>query len=589
MNISILATVSILSFILHLGTRKQPLHPDSGYYLYVPFFKRIGYTFSPSKVISLSPPKVTGDYNILGSKFLLRSFSSVIFFLGGSIKSFRIFYAFYNLLTGLAVYALASLLGSPLIGLIAASIYLLMSLSPSHDSFQLHAEQYAFLPMILALIAVILAGTWEASHVFIVGRIMLLLASGLLLGMVIMCLKITYVVEAFAIFCLSIFWGLGVWDLLFMVCGIGLFILFILGYTFIKTRSIDLFVYTYFPKMLLYYKKSMSAERNIFKFDFKTYFIILSCFLFGMYYFVAGIILSVINHDTSIIIISILPFVSLAGIWYQNKFYMSHFYSLLPFSSIVAAYGVKQMFGFTGLSFIFFVGISILLLIPALIQIFQYYVKFDPITFHIKISQAIRHRKTLNFIAEEGIAEYVKHNTAKDDFVLQWGYNHEFYVLAQRRAALSGHLAATLMTDPLLNDAMFNDWKEDILSDIQKFTPKFIVDFDGSLRIETVNEVSGHYYKLDRNVYGIYPVYKLDNTNKCKKKTLSTGILKSLTENDTERNINNKVFKSNSDYIQFMNKLVMQDRLKEADMYSEDGITKMFDDWRRINNEKRLG
>ncbi|WP_096893665.1 hypothetical protein [Candidatus Scalindua japonica] len=585
MNLMILAIVSISAFTLHLRTIKLPLHPDSGYFLYIPFFKRIGYFFSPSKVISSSPPIVTGDYNILGSKFLLRSFAGIIFFLGGKSKSFRIFYAFYNLLTGIAIYKLASQIGSPLLGLIAASIYLIMSLSPYHDSFQLHAEQYAYLPMILALIAVILAGTLNASHIFTVQSIMLLLVSGLLLGMVIMCLKITYAVEAFIICCFSLSRGLGVWGILFMICGIALFVSFILVYTFIRTRSIDLFVYTYFPKMFLYYKKSMPAEHNIFKFNVKTYFIIFSCFLFGICCFLAGIILSVINHNTSIIIISILPFVSMAGIWFQNKFYMSHFYSLLPFSSIVAAYGVKQMLGFTGLGFVFFVVISLLLLIPALLQIFQYYLKYDALTFHIKTSQVINQKHTLNFIAEEGIAEYVKRNSAKDDFVLQWGYNHEFYVLAQRRASLRGHLASTLMTDPQLNDAMYINWKKDVLSDIEKLTPAFIVDFDGSLRIETVNKVSGHRYKLEKNVYGIYPLYRLVDTHTSRKRSTATEILKSLTENDTRRTINNKIFDSNSVYIKYVNNLVMKDRLKEADIYSEGGITEMFDDWRRINNQ----
>ncbi|GAX60356.1 trehalose-6-phosphate synthase [Candidatus Scalindua japonica] len=264
---------------------------------------------------------------------------------------------------------------------------------------------------------------------------------------------------------------------------------------------------------------------------------------------------------------------------------MSHFYSLLPFSSIVAAYGVKQMLGFTGLGFVFFVVISLLLLIPALLQIFQYYLKYDALTFHIKTSQVINQKHTLNFIAEEGIAEYVKRNSAKDDFVLQWGYNHEFYVLAQRRASLRGHLASTLMTDPQLNDAMYINWKKDVLSDIEKLTPAFIVDFDGSLRIETVNKVSGHRYKLEKNVYGIYPLYRLVDTHTSRKRSTATEILKSLTENDTRRTINNKIFDSNSVYIKYVNNLVMKDRLKEADIYSEGGITEMFDDWRRINNQ----
>jgi hypothetical protein len=330
-----------------------------------------------------------------------------------------------------------------------------------------------------------------------------------------------------------------------------------------------------------------NIDGGITKYNFKTYIIILSCFFLGSYYFVVGVVLSVINHNTSIIAISFLPFASLVSIWYQRKFYMAHFYSVLPFSSIVAAYGVKQMCGLAGISFAINVSISIILLIPALVQIFQYYVKFDALTFHIKRSQVIRHKKTLSFVAEEGIAEYINDNTVKDDFVLQWGYNHEFYVLAQRRAALSGHLAATLMTDPQLNDASIPDWRECVLSDIEKIIPKYIVDFDGSLNISTVNDASGHYYELDRYFYGIYPLYRLKTSRCHKKQLLNEDILTSLTENDAERNINNRFFKSNADCIHFVNKLVMLNSIIEADKYAEGGITKMFDDWQRINNEKR--
>lgn len=587
MNIAILA---ILTFILHSRTRKQPLHPDSGFYLYIPFFKNTGYKFSPSKVISLSPNKLTGDYNILDTKFLLRLFIHVTMYFDRSIKSFRLFYAFYNLLTGLAIFVLASLIGSPFFATVAASIYWIMSLSPYHDSFQLHAEQYAFLPMILAVIIIVMACRGDALQVFMFERLMLLLVSGILLGIVIICLKISYVVEIATILLISALWGIGIWNMACLVSGISVVMLFILIYSYMKTGSLDLFLYAYSPRSHLYYKKAMLSDFNIdggiVKYGFKTYFTVLSCFFLGAYYFVIGIVYSIINHNTTIVAISLLTFASLVNIGYQRKFYMAHFYSLLPFSSIVAAYGIEQMFGLTGVSFVLNICFSIILLIPALAQISQYYIKFDTLAFHIKRSQVIRHKKTLNFVAEEGIAEYVRHKTEKEDFILQWGYNHEFYVLAQRRAALSGHLAATLMTDPLLNDASISNWKKNVLMDIENFIPKFIVDFDGSLRIETINETSGHYYKLDRNFYGIYPLYRAVDTHCSVKKTTTTDILKSLTENDTKRNINNMIFRSNYDFIQFVNRLVMKDNIKEADIYAEGGITKMFNDWQRINNEK---
>lgn len=592
MIITTLIILSMVSFFFHFATRKQPLHPDSGDFLYIPLFEKIGYTFSPSKVLSSSPPNLTGDHNIVGCKFFLRIFANIALILGGYVKSFRTFYSIYNLLTGLAIYALAYLIGSPFLGLIAASIYWLMSLSPYLDSFQLHSEQYAFLPILLALIVIMLASDHDFLQALIAGRYLLLLVGGLLLGMVIFSLKISFVVETFAILCLSIFWGLGILDLILVMGGIVLFIFILAIYTYINTKSLDLLMFNILPSYNLYYRKSMPSDFNIdggiAKYNLKTYFIIFSCFFLGSYYFVVGIALSVINHNTSIIAISFLPLASLVSIWYQRKFYMAHFYSVLPFSSIVAAYGVKQMCGLAGISFAINVSISIILLIPALVQIFQYYVKFDALTFHIKRSQIIRHKKTLNFIGEEGIAEYVKHNTAKDDFVLQWGYNHEFYVLAQRRAALSNYLLVTLLTDPLLNDSFIPNWRKNVLSDIERFIPKYIIDFDGSLNIKIVNEVSGHYYELERNFYGIFPLYRLVNTRYCEKQMPKEEILQSLTENKNARNINNKFFKSNSDYIQFVNRLVMLGSIKEADIYAEGGITKMFDDWRRINNEKRL-
>lgn len=377
MIITTLIILSTVSLFLHFVTRKQPLHPDSGDFLYIPLFEKIGYNFSPSSILSLSPSNLTGDYNIVSNKFLLYIFANITLIHGECVKSFRMFYSFYNLLTGLAINALAYLVGSPFLGLVAAFIYWLMSLSPYLDSFQLHSEQY----ILLTLIAIILASRGEILHIPMINSHVLFVIGGLLLGMVIICLKISFVVEAFPILCLSVLLDLDIWDMLLVVCGTVLFILCTIYYTYIKTKSLDLFVYSFSPKTVFYYKNSMPSDFNIdggiTKYNFKTYFIILSCFFFGIFYFVVGIIHSVINYNVSIIAISLPHFVSLINIWYQKKFYMAHFYSVLPFSSIVAAYSVEKMFGLPGLSFALNVSISSILLIPALVQIFQYYVKSE--------------------------------------------------------------------------------------------------------------------------------------------------------------------------------------------------------------------
>ncbi len=291
-----------------------------------------GYKLSPWRAMSLSPLKYAGDYHVMCPKFLLRSFVNIMLILGGSVKSFRIFYAFYNLLTGFAVYALASLLGSPLIGLIAASIYWIMSLSPFLDAFQLHAEQYALLPLLLAVTAILLAVNGEVSQNSFFTPTFLLFLSGLLLGLVTICLKISYILEAFTILCISIFWGLSAWDLLFVFFGIASIILITNSYYYIKTRSFHNFFNYYKPKNVISYKKSMPADFNIdggiLKYNFITYYEITSCFFIGVIYFFIGTFQAVIGRDFNIILILSLPFASLISIWYQKKIlYVTFFFS----------------------------------------------------------------------------------------------------------------------------------------------------------------------------------------------------------------------------------------------------------------------
>lgn len=81
----------------------------------------------------------------------------IIKFMGISRKSFRQFFAFYNVITTIAVYVLGTLLGGPVAGYCAALLYALFSSLPSLWWHFSNMESYYTLPMVLSFLFIVLA------------------------------------------------------------------------------------------------------------------------------------------------------------------------------------------------------------------------------------------------------------------------------------------------------------------------------------------------------------------------------------------------------------------------------------------------
>ncbi len=138
--IAILAIICGLSFVLKIPFFDLPLDRDYGAHGY------IAYCWLNKKGLMY---RDIYESKTPGLKII---YMLIIRWLGISRKSFRLFFALYNILTTVAIYALASSLFSPKAGLIAAFLYALYSSVPSLWWHFSNIECYHVLPTVLSFL-----------------------------------------------------------------------------------------------------------------------------------------------------------------------------------------------------------------------------------------------------------------------------------------------------------------------------------------------------------------------------------------------------------------------------------------------------
>ncbi|MBN1600832.1 MAG: hypothetical protein JW915_04440 [Chitinispirillaceae bacterium] len=142
--IILLAAICCISYIMKIPYFKLPLDRDYGAHGYIAYRWLKGTDLMYRDIYESKTP---------GLKLI---YMFIIKYFGINRKSFRQFFAYYNVLTTIAVYLLGAVLLNPAAGLIAALLFALYSSVPSLWWHFSNMESYYSLPMVLSILFYVL-------------------------------------------------------------------------------------------------------------------------------------------------------------------------------------------------------------------------------------------------------------------------------------------------------------------------------------------------------------------------------------------------------------------------------------------------
>lgn len=508
MELLILAPCLFFAFFWHARQAKLPLHPDTALFIYRGVMEKEGISLEPK--LFIHPDR---DYFCAEGYFPTQS-KDVIYhifrlwrkYCAGDIKVYRYYYGFYNFLTVLVLYITASCYLNATAGLIAAWIYTVYSASPFADAAQLHAENYANMLVLSALLFSYL-GLQHQSF-------LLIYLAGMLMGFLMISFKITYLMETIFLGAAFILQPVNYLPVVVYSLGVVSFIVLMLAYYL--WRGWWTFFWAWFnPKRLLHYRRvparnygcnSASKLKNLLDRKYLVFAAQTSFLWFGL---LAFIFYNYANLFTLPgIFLGCLLIGSFINVVIQGKYYLSHFFATLPIISIISAWGLVSIIGPQPSVALIIVGV--LFLFISLQQLSGYLFSYNPLEYFLKFYHLLKHDHILAFLAAEILAAYIHEHTVAQDRILMVGYNAELFGLARRRAAL-GRLEFPLCTDPVINDRYIGpEWEDWLVESVRRDRPKYIADLDGSLDIQALSRASGLAYRLERLFYGLFPVYVLN-------------------------------------------------------------------------------
>jgi hypothetical protein len=497
-------------------------------------------------------------------------------------KNFRLFFILYNTLTILSIFTIGKLAFGNGVGVASAFVYVLLTANPFADSSQLHIEHYAILPLVLVLIGLFF-GILTYHNIFA------LICAGIFLCLLLVLYKITFLIEAITIGLFSVIYqGITIINCLSMAGFIcAMFVANIWIYSYCNCAKMSM-VFKGLFNSLRHYKETMSSDLvsgsskkklnfsdilNVSSGSFPFFFLLIVSYLYCSAPF------SRVEWLLLFLIVA-----SGIGIIIQGKYYMSHILPLFPLVSLLSGNGICFFYKMARenpipiTKWILF-GLFVLLGTIWLRELYKYHFIYSPLEYHLR-KCSIRNYRTLSYLAEEVIADYISKNSQKGERIVQWGYNHELYVLAKRRAAIGPGLESSLQTDPILSDSSFGIiWRQWLVDAITRQKPIFIADMRGSLNIDVLNKATGLSYKLEKLFYDLFPLYKLQNTSSSLQVPINVADLTTFPE-DTK--IHNH-FQNQETYINYITDLVNQGQPELADRYTHGQITQLFKDWELLN------
>lgn len=571
-----------LNLLLQVRTRKLPLHPDSGLFLYRAILSRTGEKFRYGKRTGKGVFDFSGDYSRFQIKFLVYKIMEVLYRVTSpNPKAFRVFFAFYNSFSTLAVYALGSLAFGWATGLLSAILFVLLSANPFSDSHQIHAEHYAVLPLLTAILLLLL-GIRENS-------LLSPFLSGMFMAVTVFLFKITFLFELPALLALPLLLHAPLYDFPFFFGFAALLCIVYMGCWYFDTLPSFYAMLNIFTSrdIFKHYKNSMKSDLQkatplrsfspdlILKISSGSLpFLFLVCLMFLLGF----------PPGPLEIFILLWALLSVFGIVMQGKYFQAHLFPLFAPLALMGGRGLSSHFS-TGFPYGYSIPQILLLILTIgfflfwLRDLFRFHLLFSPLQYHIE-KCAIRNYQTLSFLATEPIAAYIRRQTPRGARILQWGYHHELYVLAGRRGSLGPHLENSLQTDPPLSDAYFGPvWRQWLLDAVAKQRPLFIVDMRGSLNIDCLNLGTGLHYELENLFYGLFPVYKLSSQVQRPSKSI---VLNDLTVQPPSWKARKKDLTS-EEFITRINYLFNHGERDAANRETHGGVEALLRDWTALN------
>lgn len=560
----------LINLFYQLKVRKLPIHPDSGLFLYATLMSKEGYKLIPGKYLNYKNSlSFHGDYLRLFQKYFLFIIIKIFFyFVPSNPKNFRYLFAFYNSLNILMVYSFSTLLFGHLAGITSAFIFTIICLDPFSDSSELHIEHFAILPFFLVLSIFYQLVQSQNNLLFIL--------AGIFSAILILLFKITFLLEI--IVATTTLFATNSFNFLFFVGFLFIFgIIFFLAWINGELANLKAMLN---PFQFLYYKNKIRNKNKTVVHKIKLLFKISKSIPFFMLV-IGSYFLSIYNFSLGDVFISALFFATCLGVFIQGQFYLSHLFSIISYIPFFLGKIVINYHDiFTSEFHIFFFFLVLLILFFYwLYDLYVDYFKNTLLQFFLK-KCSLGNYPSLSFLAEEIIATFIRTNSSKTDKIIQWGYNHELYVLAKRRSALGKKLEYSLLTDPIISDSYYgNSWRQWLLDSITDQKPKFITDMRGSLNINALNKSTGLNYKLEKLFYGLFPLYKLIDSSFTKPIPIDVT---ELTTFPKDLKVHNH-FQNQETYINYITDLVNHGQLGLANDHTNGQITQLFKDWETLN------
>jgi hypothetical protein len=585
---------------LSLRLVKAPLHPDTGQFLYRGFFTGRGHSF-PLYAHALGSWKAfvrkmitpggadfhySADFYATTPKtlFLLLSQKIGSYTIAGMVgrwvrnpKSFRYFLIAYNSLTIIAMYVLASHLFSVAAGLASAALLALYLNIPYADSHQIHAEHLQLLPTILAFVCIRYGCGENALWPVFVGGIM---GAGILLlkcSSILLCALVVtspFLLQGGLVQAMGIIAGVGaLMGIFLLVCARKR----LLASYLLLAWSVSSF--TDYKKGIQFtiHKRAWNLGSGSIVERIGMY----APFLAQMSLLIVSSGLFFIQHRYFTVSHSLFLFTWLAVeafmVVAQGKYYFAHLVSLFPASVLCAGAIIGRQCMNPDPAICLTLSA---MLVATILSVAPFWLK-NPLRFQLDLYSRLKHPHTLSFAAAEVIAHYVRTHSDPNERVKLWGYNSEFYVLAQRREH-QGFNEDKILCDPLQIEGFWGGiWRRWVLRDLAEDPPLFIIDMYGTLNMKVVERVTGFRYQTDMVYHSLYPVYRRQEKRGSRQdvtETLAAELDKPFECVQLETGPI-----SRAAYIRMVTTLFVKGKTREADALTGGGISGLQREWYEYN------
>ena len=178
-----------------------------------------------------------------------------------------------------------------------------------------------------------------------------------------------------------------------------------------------------------------------------------------------------------------------------------YFIQTVPFMAITGALGLHRLFIDRRMAWIV-LSVFLMLTCNYVRKDFKFFVTMP-------MAEVSRYKFGPDFVSSIAIAEYIRQRTGPDDFIFQWGFEPELYILSGRRPPLP-YISSTIMKMLENREAA----TEHLANTLAAKKPKYIIyqdewaDCPGVVDIRTLLD---RYYKLEI-VIGYGKIFRLNET-----------------------------------------------------------------------------